>query len=88
MPAVKFLDPGKAPIPLDNSTVVYVVPNMTVWLTVAEAAEYVKVSEWTIREAVKLGDLKAYPVGTGRSYRLRAQDIDAWMTSRSWEPRS
>jgi excisionase family DNA binding protein len=41
----------------------------------------------TIREAVKAGDLQAFPVGTGREYRLREEDVDAWMTSRSWEPK-
>ena len=61
---------------------------MTAWLTAAEAAEYVRVSEWTIRAAVKAGDLEAYPVGKGRSYRLTAGDIDNWMRSRSWEPRT
>lgn len=57
-------------------------------MTAAEAAEYVKVSEPIIRRAVKNGDLAAYPVGTGREYRLTAGEIDEWMKSRSWEPRS
>lgn len=61
---------------------------MTLWLTVDDAAEYVKVSDRTIRNAVKSGDLAAYPVGTGREYRLTADDVDAWMKARSWEPRS
>lgn len=61
---------------------------MTTWLTAAEAAEYVKVSEPIIRDAVKKGDLPAYPVGTGRNFRLTADDIDVWMRSRSYEPRS
>lgn len=59
----------------------------TTWLTVARGAEYATVSEWTIRDAVKRGDLPAYAVGKGRSYRVTAEDIDAWMTSKSWEPR-
>lgn len=62
---------------------------MTLWLTPAEAAEYVKASKDIIRDAVKRGDLPAFPIGSGkREYRLRAQDIDEWMTSRSWEPRA
>lgn len=61
---------------------------MTVWLTVAKAADYVDVSPDIIRSAVKAGDLPAYPVGKGREYRLTAEDIDGWMRSRSWEPRS
>jgi excisionase family DNA binding protein len=59
---------------------------MTVWLTAVEAGEYVKTSERTIRDAVRAGDLPAYPIGKGREYRLTAQDVDAWMMSRSWEP--
>jgi excisionase family DNA binding protein len=62
---------------------------MTTWLTVAAAAEYATVSEWTIRRAVKIGDLCAYAVGvSGRQYRLSAQDVDDWLMSRSYEPRS
>lgn len=61
---------------------------MTVWLTAAGAAEYIKVSEPIIRDAVKAGDLPAYPVGKGREYRLTSEDVDAWMKSRSYEPRS
>lgn len=61
---------------------------MTVWLTASEAGEYVKASIDIIRAAVKAGDLPAYPIGKGRDYRLRAQDVDDWMTSRSYEPRS
>lgn len=60
---------------------------MTVWLTAAAAAEYSTVSEWSIRRAVKDGELVAYPVGKGgRSYRLTAEDVDIWMRSRSYEP--
>jgi excisionase family DNA binding protein len=60
---------------------------VTTWHTAATAAEHLKISAWTIREAVKSGDLEAYPVGKGRWYRLREEDLDKWMTSRSWEPR-
>jgi excisionase family DNA binding protein len=61
---------------------------MTIWLTPTEGGEYAKCSAHTIRQAVKDGDLKAYPVGRGnRLYRVTAEDIDEWMRSRSWEPR-
>lgn len=60
---------------------------MTIWLTVREAAEYVRVSEGLIREAIKLGYLPAYAIGTGTQLRLRAEDIDEWMMSRAWEPK-
>lgn len=61
---------------------------MTTWLTAMEAGEYVKTSERTIRDAVRAGDLPAYPIGKGREYRLTSADVDAWMMSRSWEPKS
>lgn len=62
---------------------------MTQWLTVAQAAEYSTISEWSIRQAVKDGELPAYPVGKGgRSYRVTAEEIDAWMKARSWEPKA
>lgn len=60
---------------------------MTTWLTAAQAAEYVSVSEPIIRDAVKLGDLPSYAIGKGREYRLKASDIDAWMEAHPWEPR-
>ncbi len=60
---------------------------MTQWLTASEAAGYAKVSAWTIREAVKDGELAACAVGkTGRGYRLDATEVDKWMRSRSYEP--
>lgn len=59
---------------------------MTNWLTAAGAAEYVKTSEPIIRDAVKKGDLQAYPIGKGREYRLDADEVDAWMKSKSYEP--
>lgn len=60
---------------------------MTVWLTVAAAAEYSTVSEWSIRKAVKDGELPAYAIGKGgRSYRVTAEDVDEWLRSKSWEP--
>jgi excisionase family DNA binding protein len=61
---------------------------MTTWLTVPMAVEYSTVGLDTIREAVKRGDLKAYAIGKGREYRLTAADIDEWLMSRSYEPRT
>ena len=61
----------------------------TKWLTVPMAAEYSTVSTDTIRAAVKAGDLQAYAIGKGRrEYRLTAEDVDIWMRSRSYEPRT
>ena len=59
---------------------------MTTWLTVREAADYLRVSEGIIREAVQLGYVPAYPIGAGKQYRVTAEDLDEWMMSRSWEP--
>jgi excisionase family DNA binding protein len=61
---------------------------MTVWHTVKTGAAHAKVSADLVRSAVIAGDLQAFAIGTGRDYRLREEDIDAWMTSRSYEPRS
>lgn len=46
------------------------------YLTLAEAAEYLRVSERTLQRAVYCGDLAAKKVG-GR-YRFRTADLDAW----------
>ena len=61
---------------------------MTTWLTAQSAADYATVSPDMIRAAVKAGDLKAYAIGRGREYRLTAADVDEWMMSRAYEPRS
>ncbi|MEW5813684.1 MAG: helix-turn-helix domain-containing protein [Actinomycetota bacterium] len=62
---------------------------MTTWLNAKRAAEYATVSEWTIRQAVKRGDLCSYAVGeTGRHYRFTEEEIDKWMMSRAYEPPS
>jgi excisionase family DNA binding protein len=61
---------------------------MTQWLTVPEAAEYVRAKhDRVIRQAVHKGDLPAYFYGMGtRDYRLKAHEVDAWMESRPYEP--
>lgn len=61
---------------------------MTTWFTPVEAGKYARISPDLIRDAVKAGDLKAYPIGKGKEYRLTADDVDAWMKSRAWEPRA
>lgn len=63
--------------------------NVVQWEKVAQSAERVQISQIIIRAAVKAGDLPAYPVGKGsKEYRLDPSEVDAWMKSRSWEPRS
>lgn len=46
------------------------------WLTVAEAAEYLRVSRDTIYRWAKQGKLQLYKVG-GKATRLRKTDLDA-----------
>lgn len=52
---------------------------MTVWLRIPDAAKRASVSEPTIRRAIATGQLKAYRVGP-RLVRVRADDVDAWIT--------
>lgn len=62
---------------------------MTVWLTAVEAAKHAKVSLSIIREAVQGGELPASAVGRkGRHYRLDQNEVDKWMRSNSYEPKS
>lgn len=61
---------------------------MATWFTVQDAADHIKSSPWTIRAAVSKGDLPAYPIGKGREYRLKADEVDAWLESQAFEPRS
>ncbi len=61
-------------------------PHGTLWLTKADAAKYAKIGPKLIANAGASGELPAYPIGTGREYRLRAIDIDQWLMSRAWEP--
>lgn len=55
-------------------------------LTVAELAEYLKLSEKTVRSLAGRGDLPGRKVGN--QWRFRKQEIDEWLRSRdSREPR-
>lgn len=56
------------------------------WHTAESAAEHARVSVWTIRQAVKEGLLQAFALRTGRGYRLKECDVDAWMESAPYEP--
>jgi excisionase family DNA binding protein len=59
------------------------------WATLKEAAEHIRASDFTIRAAIKNGDLPAYPIGKGtRDFRLDLNEVDEWMASRSYEPKS
>jgi excisionase family DNA binding protein len=49
------------------------------WLTPKEAAEYVRCSVVTLRRAVQVGRLPAYPINGGRHVRFRSVDLDRWI---------
>lgn len=60
----------------------------TTWFTLQDAADHIKASREVVRAAVKAGDLPAYPIGKGtRDYRLKASEVDEWLSSKSWEPK-
>ena len=52
-------------------------------LTVAEVAAMLRVSEMTIYRLIKAGELRALQIG--KSYRLREDDVDAFLAARYTE---
>jgi len=61
---------------------------MTVWMRLADAAEYSKLSTDVLRAAIRKGDLKSYaPTPGGKDVRLKASDIDAWIEGQPYEPK-
>jgi excisionase family DNA binding protein len=50
-------------------------------LTVAEVADHMRVSSMTVYRLIKSGSLKA--VRVGKNYRIRANDLDAYLQSSS-----
>ena len=52
-------------------------------LTVNEVAEHLRVSRMTVYRLIKEGDMKALRVG--RSYRLREDDVDDYLSQRYTE---
>jgi len=50
-----------------------------VWLTISEAAKYLRMSVPGIRKYIKLGKIPSYQ--QGRLIRLKASDLDAFMES-------
>jgi excisionase family DNA binding protein len=51
----------------------------TPWLTISEAAEYVRASVPTLRREVARGALRAYRIGGRLALRFRAEDLDDWL---------
>ena len=52
-------------------------------LTVAEVADLMRVSTMTVYRLIKAGDLAALRVG--KSYRIKQEDIDAFLAARYTE---
>lgn len=48
-------------------------------LTPADVAERCQVSAKTVIRAIRAGRLRAYRLGTRGAYRLRADDVEAWL---------
>jgi excisionase family DNA binding protein len=61
------------------------------WLDPRGAGAHATVSESTILRAARSGRLKGYKVGSGKLWRFRVEDIDAWImkttTPVAFEPR-
>lgn len=61
------------------------------WFTASEAAKYAnergysEVTVEMIRANVRLDLLPAYAIGTGWLYRLRLEDLDAWLDKHPWD---
>ena len=53
------------------------------FMTVAEVAELMRVSTMTVYRLIKAGDLAA--VRVGKSYRIREEDVDRFLSSRYTE---
>ena len=53
------------------------------FLTVAEVADLLRVSTMTVYRFIKAGDLPS--VRVGKSYRIREDDVDAFLASRYTE---
>ena len=47
------------------------------WITQAQAAEYLGLTDRTIRNLIARGELTGYRVGKGRSIRLDSNEVDA-----------
>lgn len=50
------------------------------WLTVSEAAAYLRVSTQTIYDACSVGGLRHFRLAGRRNIRLRRSDLNAWMS--------
>ena len=52
---------------------------MTSWLTLDEAAQYLKTGKTTLYEMARKGTIPAHKIG--REWRFDAEELDTWMRS-------
>ena len=58
-------------------------PRQATFLTVAEVADQLRVSNMTVYRLIKAGELGA--VRVGKSYRIREDDVDRYLSDRYTE---
>lgn len=63
-------------------------PTASLTLTVAQAAEYVGVSDKTVYRAIEDGRLKAAALGRRGALRIRPEWIDEWIEANAYVPPS
>jgi excisionase family DNA binding protein len=49
------------------------------WLTIRESSKTSKYSEITLRRALRRGSLRGYRPSGGRVWRIKREDLEAWM---------
>ena len=57
-------------------------------LTPAEVADYCHISSKTVLRAIRPGRLRASQLGTRGAYRMRKEDVDAWIGATTVPPAS
>ncbi len=55
-------------------------------LTPAEVADRCRLSTKTVLRAIRRGDLRACQLGSCRAFRIRPEDVDAWIASKTVLP--
>jgi excisionase family DNA binding protein len=55
-------------------------------LTPAEVAERCRLSTKTVLRAIRRGDLRASQLGSCRAFRIRPEDVDAWIAAKTIMP--
>jgi len=61
--------------------------NVPALLTPSQVAEHVQVSTKTVLRAIARQDLRAAQIGRSRAWRIRPEDVEAWLEARANRPR-